>query len=112
MTEEKNETKKRPEDAAAEEMATAGKNPLARPEDLWQGGVQLEKLLDDEGAIDPKKVEAAQEKVPAEHPDWRGQPVAKSFDGGARESARIGGPDFGRALKEAAGGSSRPLGQL
>ena len=74
--------------AEAERLVTAveaGYSPLAEGSDLWRGGVELAELLDDGGNLDREKLNAARDRVAAEHPHWR-RPV-DSFDGGVRATA-------------------------
>jgi hypothetical protein len=61
----------------------AGFRPLAAADDLWRGNVQLDGLLDEHGAVDPTRVQAAVKDVLAERPHWAVQPPrAGSADGG------------------------------
>lgn len=58
---------------------------LAEGADLWRGGVELAELLDDGGNLDHEKLNAARDRVVAEHPHWRGHTA--SWDGGVRGTA-------------------------
>ena len=55
---------------------------LAEGADLWRGGVELAELLDDGGNLDREKLNAARDRVAAEHPHWRA-PVP-DWSGGVR----------------------------
>lgn len=48
---------------------------LADPDDLFRDGAALADLCDDDGRVDPSKVDAAVNGVLAAHPHWR-QPLA------------------------------------
>jgi hypothetical protein len=85
-----------------ERTVTDGVHALTEGRDLWTAGVTLDDLRNEEGALDPEKVNAARDRVLEEHPHWR-RP-APDFDSGARESAPAGGLDFAKSLREAAGG--------
>jgi hypothetical protein len=75
---------------------------LADSADLWQAGVKLEDLLDDEHGIDAAKLDAAVAHVIAEHPTWaktkrvvdlgqgpRGEPVGRtSIDSAVRDAVQ------------------------
>jgi hypothetical protein len=87
-------------DRAEVERQVTEQGGLQNAADFWLA-VQLDELRDDVGALDPEKVKAARERVLPERPHWR-QP-SPSFDGGAREPVRKGGPNFGEAIKRAAG---------
>ena len=73
---------------------------MAAGADLWVGGVELDALRGDDGALSPELVEQAVERVLAERPHWRKSPAAVSFDGGARMPAPAPA-SFGEALKTA-----------
>jgi len=57
---------------------------LAAPADLWLTGASLPDLLDDDGNVDPGKVNDATAKILIDRPGWRATPAPPSFDGGAR----------------------------
>lgn len=87
--------------AEVERTVTTGPRPLANGADLWTGGVSLEELLDDNGALDSAKLEAARERVLSEHPNWRAPTTG--FDGGVRGPAPSA-LSFGEALKDVRAG--------
>ncbi len=57
---------------------------LAAPADMWLAGASLPDLLDDDGNVDPGKVNDATAKILIDRPGWRAVPAPPSFDGGAR----------------------------
>ncbi len=74
---------------------------MADPEDLRVlGGVALPDLLDDEGEVDPGKVEQAVDSLLARKPRLASdyQPDAEGFDGGARQSVSSSGASWGSVL--------------
>ena len=71
---------------------------LESPEDLWLGGVELDDLRGEDGALDAELVQTALDRVLADHPHWR---KPGGFDGGARRTPDRPEPSFGEALKGA-----------
>ena len=65
--------------------------------------VEMTELLDDDGAVDPEKVNEAVDRVLAERPHWKKQAPPVDFGGGAR-GTRPQRPSFGQALKNAMSG--------
>ncbi|MGK2881305.1 MAG: hypothetical protein ACSLE6_11085 [Mycobacterium sp.] len=51
------------------------------PADLWRDGAQLAELLDDDGHIDPKKVDTVASNVLAAHEHWGPQPSPPRYNG-------------------------------
>ena len=82
---------------AAIEDRVAGPGMLSDGADLWLAGITVDDLLDDQGSVDPEKVQAALDQTLAEHPSWkdRSQP---GMGGGAR-GTQAPAPSFGEALK-------------
>ena len=75
---------------------------LFDPADIWRAeGVELDALLDDDGAVDSAKVDAAVSKAVAAKPHWA-RP-GPDFGAGVRRSTPDGAPSFGAALKSRIG---------
>ena len=83
-------------------LADSTDGHLGDPTDLWRGGVELAELVDEAGAIDPAKVDAAQARVIAEHPSWK-QYTFPDLGQGARGKSLGGQADLGKLLRDAAG---------
>jgi hypothetical protein len=83
--------------------ASEGFRPLAAPEDLWLGGVELDGLLAEDGTVDAGRVREAVGALAAQRPHW----LASTSRPGGADSGRGAGaqrdeaPSFGAALKGA-----------
>ncbi len=76
---------------------------MADPDDLTVHGVQVAGLLDDDGEVDPAKVEAAVgdllDRRPRLAKDY--EPEVEGFDGGARTTVRRSGASWSGVLTSA-----------
>jgi hypothetical protein len=78
---------------------------LFDPQDIWRvEGVELDALLDDDGAVDPAKVDEAVSNAVKAKPHWA--KPAPDFGGGVRKPVS-GPPSFGEALKRQLGQQPR-----
>jgi hypothetical protein len=75
---------------------------LFDPADIWRAdGVELDTLLDEDGAVDPAKVDEAVSNAVKAKPHWaRPSP---DFGAGVRGQSTTGSPSFGAALKRQIG---------
>ena len=73
---------------------------LAQGEDVFHAGAELAAFLDEEGEVDPAKVEAAAASVVSTRPGLAAP--RSSFDGGARKLPPAPGPSFADSFRKAA----------
>jgi hypothetical protein len=82
----------------AEQLAAQARpQRLALGSDLWAGGVQLQDLLSEDGAVDPTKISEAVAKLLAARPHWRA--TTSGIGSGPRQSV-AGGPTFSDVLRQ------------
>jgi hypothetical protein len=79
---------------------------LFDPADIWRAdGVELDALLDEDGAVDPAKVDEAVSNAVKAKPHWA--KPSPDFGAGVRGQSTTGPPSFGEALKRQIGQQPR-----
>jgi hypothetical protein len=79
---------------------------LFDPADIWRAeGVELDALLDEDGAVDPAKVDEAVSNAIKAKPHWA--KPSPDFGAGAGRGQAANGPSFGEALKRQIGEQPR-----
>jgi hypothetical protein len=81
------------------EVERRAEQRMHRGDDIWSAGVELGELLDEDGALDLAKVDAAVERVIKERPHWSRLRPTGAADQGARGSTSSPGITWQEALR-------------
>jgi hypothetical protein len=96
------ETRARLERLQKTEVERMATGKLADPSDVWLDGLTVDAVLDDEGDVDPARVDQAIKELIEKRPHWRVQrsPIRRGLLSGASSPADYRQPSWADALRQ------------